>query len=200
LLNPFGLFNEKISQQALEQQLHLFFGELELQQLTKPCVITSYDISNRCVKIFNTIDGINAVDNFYVKDICRATSAAPTYFEPAQITSLYGQKFTLIDGGVYANNPALCAYAEARKINFSEVLQSTVKPAFPDANDMLLVSVSTGAILKPYSFNYLKDAGKIKWIKPMIDMLLSSNAEAVHYQLSQLFNSLGPRSRKIIIA
>ncbi len=196
LLNPFGLFNEKISEQALEKQLHSFFDKLELKQLIKPCAITSYDISNRCVKIFNTLDGINAIDNFYVKDICRATSAAPTYFEPAQIASLYGQKFTLIDGGVYANNPALCAYAEARKINFSTVLHNTTKPDYPNVNDMLLVSVSTGSILKPYSFNYLKDAGKIKWIKPLVDMLLSANAEAVHYQISQLFNGLGPHNRR----
>jgi uncharacterized protein len=196
IINPFGLFDEKIPQQYLETQLQQFFGGLQLKQLIKPCAITSYDITNRCVKIFNTLDGVNAVDNFYVKDICRATSAAPTFFEPAQISSLYSQKFNLIDGGVYANNPALCAFAEAKKINFQSVLNNPAKPAYPNANDMVLVSISTGQVLKPYPFNYLKNAGKIKWIKPMIDMLLSANAEAVDYQLSQIFNSLGQRNRK----
>jgi uncharacterized protein len=196
IINPFGLFNEKINHQGLEKQLLDFFGNLELRELIKPCVITSYDINKRCVKIFNTVDGNTAVDNFLVRDICRATSAAPTYFEPAQIHSLYGQDFTLIDGGVYANNPALCAFAEARKMEFATILNTDCKPNHPHVNNMLLVSISTGTVLKPYRFKDLKDAGKIKWILPIIDMLLSSNAEAVDYQLAQLFNSLGARNKK----
>jgi len=68
--------------------------------------------------LFTSHNAKQPIKNFYVKDVCRATSAAPTYFEPAQINSFYNQQYTLIDGGVYANNPALCAYAEARKFIF----------------------------------------------------------------------------------
>lgn len=196
IINPFGLFNEKISEQALEQNLQEFFADLELNQLIKPCVITSYDTENRCVKIFNTLDGSTPVDNFYVKDVCRATTAAPTYFEPAHITSLYGQKFSLIDGGVYANNPALCAYAEARKVPFSKVLNKPEKPNFPTIKQMFIVSISTGTIVESYSYEDFKHAGKIEWVQPIIDMLLSSNAESVDYQLRQMYKSLGARNQK----
>ena len=35
--------------------------------------------------------------------------AAPTYFEPAKVKSLIQAEYALIEGGVFVNNPALCA-------------------------------------------------------------------------------------------
>lgn len=196
LINPFGLFNEKISQEALEKNLNDFFGKLELKDLTKPCLITSYDIENRRAKLFNSVDAKVNTDNFLIKDICRATSAAPTYFSPARIRSLYGQYFSLIDGGVYANNPALCAYAEARKMPFAELFKNSQKPNYPSVNDMIILSIGTGAESKSYSFKKLENAGKLAWITPIIDILLSANAETVDYQLNQMFSTLGMRNQK----
>lgn len=54
LVNPFGLLNERISQEALKKNLNDFFGNLELKELIKPCLITSYDIENRRAKLFNS--------------------------------------------------------------------------------------------------------------------------------------------------
>jgi uncharacterized protein len=189
LLNPFGLFNEKISQKNIEKQLKEVFGNLELKDFIKPCLITSYDITARNVKFFTSHDAFAPIENFYVRDVCRATSAAPTYFEPANIKSLYGQEFTLIDGGVFANNPALCAYAEARKVSFSTILQDAEKPDFPSIKHMMIVSVGTGTVLKSYHFKDFESAGKIKWISPLIDILLSSNAETVDYNLRKMYEA-----------
>ena len=51
-----------------------------------------------------------------MRQVARATSAAPTYFPPEKIpTDDPLQYYALIDGGVIANNPAMCAYAEAIK-------------------------------------------------------------------------------------
>nr|WP_294935163.1 patatin-like phospholipase family protein [uncultured Flavobacterium sp.] len=196
VLNPFGLFNEKISQNNLEKQLGEIFGTLELKDLIKPCLITSYDINSRKAKFFCSHEAHSQLENFYMKDVCRATSAAPTYFEPAKIKSRYGQEFTLIDGGVYANNPALCAYAEARKIQFSKVLKDEEKADNPNINDMVIVSIGTGQVLKPYSFEKFEKAGKIKWISPLIDILLSANAETVDYHLTKMYETLGPRNQR----
>lgn len=196
LINPFGLFNEKISQEALEKNLNDFFGKLELKELIKPCLITSYDIENRRAKLFNSADAGISTDNFLVKDICRATSAAPTYFSPARIQSQYGQNFSLIDGGVYANNPALCAYAEARKMPFGQIFKTDQKPDYPTVNDMIIISIGTGSEAKSYPFKKMENAGKLAWIGPLIDILLSANAETVDYQLSQMFQTLGSRNQK----
>lgn len=196
IINPFGLFNEKISQKNLEKQLTEVFKNLELKSLIKPCLITAYDITQRKAKFFCSHEADSVLENFYVKDICRATSAAPTYFEPAKIKSLYCQEFNLIDGGVYANNPGLCAYAEARKIAFSKVINDDEKPDYPDINDMIMVSIGTGEVLKSYSYEKFENAGKIKWISPLIDILLSSNAETVDYHLTKMYETLGPRNQK----
>ncbi|HEX9981598.1 MAG TPA: patatin-like phospholipase family protein [Flavobacterium sp.] len=195
-VNLFGLFSEKISCRNLEKQLESVFGKLELKDLTRPSLITSYDIGARRAKFFTSHEADSLLENFYVKDICRATSAAPTYFEPAKIKSLYGQEFTLIDGGVYANNPALCAYAEARKIAFSKIFNDPEKPDYPNINDMIIISVGTGEVLKPYSFEKFENAGKIRWISPLIDILLSSNVETVHYHLTKMYETLAKRNCK----
>ena len=106
--------------------------------------LTSYDISARKAKFFTSHEAkLSQLENFYAKDVCRATLVAPTYFEPAKINSLYNQEFILIDGGVYANNPALCAYAEARKIPFQDILKTESKKNYPTINDMIIVSVGT---------------------------------------------------------
>lgn len=54
-------------------------------------------------------------DNFLVRGVARATSAAPTYFEPAFPESLdtIPNATPGIDGGVFASNPTACAYVEA---------------------------------------------------------------------------------------
>lgn len=194
LINPFGLFSEKISEEQLEKHLADFFGNLELKNFIKPSLITAYDLENRRAKLFNSYNAGIDSNNFLVKDICRATSAAPTYFSPAQIKSKYGQLFTLIDGGVFANNPALCAYAEARKIPFGNLFEDQDKPNFPVMKNMLIVSVGTGTVLKKYPYKQFEKAGKLKWITPIIDILLSANSETVDYQLSQMASSLGKRN------
>ena len=196
LLNPFGLFNEKISQKHLEKQLAEVFGTTQLKDLVKPSLITAYDIQSRKAKFFCSHEAHVPLENFHLKDVCRATSAAPTYFEPAKIKSLYNQEHILVDGGVYANNPALCAFAEARKLPFSELLNDHEKVDYPKVNDLILVSIGTGQVLKPYAFKDFENAGKLKWISPLIDILLTANAETVDYYLEQMFASLGPRNQK----
>ncbi|HCC93712.1 MAG TPA: patatin, partial [Flavobacteriaceae bacterium] len=182
--------------EQLEKHLTDFFGNLELKSFIKPSLITAYDLENRKAKLFNSFNAHVDSNNFQVKDICRATSAAPTYFSPAQIKSKYGQLFTLIDGGVFANNPALCAYAEARKIPFGDLFQDLEKPNYPSIKNMIIVSIGTGTVLKKYAYNKFENAGKLKWIEPLIDILLSANAETVDYQLSQMVNTLGKRNSK----
>ncbi len=45
----------------------------------------------------------------------------------------------------------------------------------------------------------MENAGKLAWIGPLIDILLSANAETVDYQLSQMFQTLGSRNQKKLL-
>lgn len=178
-----GLFDEKYSAAALEDALLGYFGDTKLSELLKPCLITSYDIRNRKAMFFNQADATKDIYDFKVKDVARATSAAPTYFEPAHIKSLFGTQYPLVDGGMFANNPSMCAYSEARTMKFSAIHHH------PTAENMMIVSISTGSEAKPYLYDEMKDKGVLGWIKPIIDILMSGNSETVDYQLKQIFDA-----------
>lgn len=190
IFTGFGLLDEKYAAAELEKDLYDFFGDAMLDSFIKPCLITAYEMTSRKAHFFNSAEAIDELYNFKVRDIARATSAAPTYFEPARIYSQAGQSFSLIDGGVFANNPALCAYAEVRKMRFSKLLDDPLKPDFPSAKDMLFVSLGTGTVKEPYYYKNFKDAGELKWLEPIIDILMSGNSETVDYQLRQMYKTL----------
>lgn len=185
-----GLADEKYDSSELEKALNDYFGETKLSELLKPCLITSYDVKSRRAHFFTQIDAKETpTHDFLVKDVARATSAAPTYFEVARVTSSYGTPFPLIDGGVFANNPSMCAYAEARGTEFSKALNNPEKTDKPHAHDMMIVSIGTGASSKPYQYNDVKDWGMIQWIQPIIDIMMSGNSETVSYQLRKIWET-----------
>lgn len=182
LRSLFGLIEEKYSAKNLEMGLQSFMGSTELKQLLKPCLITSYEISQRTEYFFNSIDAQKDSDyNYYLKDVARATSAAQIFFELAQIKSLAGSELHLIDGGMVANNPALCAYAEAR-----HAFNTKYKAA-----DIVMLSLGTGKNLQPYNYKKARNWGLAKWLSPVISILMSSSSNTVDFQLRQLFDAAG---------
>lgn len=186
-----GILDEKYRAKELEQALLHYFGERRLSELLKPCLIPAYDIGNRRAHFFTSIEaGKRKEENYFLREVGRATSAAPTYFEPVMVKPVKGNPKAFIDGGVFVNNPAMCAYAEARNIAFSEVLKNMEKPDFPTAKNMLVISIGTGEVKKPYPYSEFKNAGVLKWMKPLIDIMMSGNSETVDYQLQQIYQTL----------
>lgn len=191
-----GLSDEKYDAGYFEKALQQYFGNSLLSDLLKPSLITAYDIEKRKAVFFTSKEAKETpIKNFKMRDVVRATAAAPTYFEPPLIYSEQGTAYALIDGGLFANNPALCAYAEARKINFAEI----GKPSQPCGEDMLIISLGSGARSmarkRPYPYKKFKDAGKLKWIPAVIDIMMSGNSETVDYQLMQIFDTLAPEDK-----
>lgn len=92
ILNPRGLRDEIYNASPLEKLLKDYFGDLRLSQLVRPCLIPAYDIDNRTSHFFAQHDFIKYGEgkDFLVRDVCRATSAAPTYFETALVRSMSG--------------------------------------------------------------------------------------------------------------
>jgi patatin-like phospholipase/acyl hydrolase len=196
-ITNFKLWNEKFRADNLQKLLHEYFGETLLSELIRPCVITSYDFLNRRATFFNSFDARieGAAKDFLVKNITRATSAAPTYFEPTQIKSTAGADFNLIDGGVFVNNPAMCAYSEARNTDFTRdpFMQTGFKlpkPDKPTAKDMFHLSIGTGSDLKHFTFDKLHNAGLITWVPVLIDIMMSGNSETVDYHLRKIYETL----------
>ncbi len=185
ILSGGGLLDEKYSASELEDALNDYFNSLKLSRLIKPCLITSYDIRRRRAHFLTQHDARKKKSHdYFVKDVARATSAAPTYFEVARIKSMSNITYPLVDGGVFANNPTLCGYSEARNIVFDETRSK------PTAKDMVILSIGTGNVDTPYYYKNAKDWGLMQWVKPLIDIMMSGVAETVDYQLKQIFNAV----------
>ena len=176
-----GVSDEKYSATELERVLKTAFGDTKLSELLKPTCFVAYDVSSRLPVIFKQHSAVAKKRDFLVRDVLRATSAAPTYFEAARIYSLppLPQKYVLVDGGVVANDPALCAYSEA--IKFSNVA---------GIKDMIIVSLGTGKTLQGYSYSEVKDWGPFGWAKPAIDIALEGGPQMTAYYLQQIASTV----------
>lgn len=179
-----GIADEKYNAAALESALEDTFGDIYLSKLLKPCIISSYDIKNGRPYFFKQHKSKDEIFNFKVKDVARATSAAPTYFETARVKSELGTPYPLIDGGVFVNNPALVAYSEVRTMRFEGI------DHFPTAKDMMIVSIGTGSSNQKYDYKKAKDWGAIGWIKPIIEIMMTGNSQTVHHHLTQIWDTL----------
>ncbi|PLX13455.1 MAG: patatin [Marinilabiliales bacterium] len=182
-----GVTDEKYNEEELEEALEDYIGDLKLNELLRACLITSYDIKRKKGHFFRSHRAkSDPAYNFYVKDVARATSAAPTYFEVARVKADDNTLYPLIDGGVFVNNPALCAYSEARTIKIDNLRNK------PKAADMIIVSLGTGSGSKDHGYEYKKSKrwGAIEWVKPIIDIMMSGVADTVDYQLKQIYNAV----------
>jgi len=181
----YGWFREKYDVSGLEKVLADCMGDTTLAQATKNCLVTAYDITNRRAVLFTSPEAkIHEHRNYLMRDVARATSAAPTYFELAAVRSMSGSVSYLIDGGVYAGNPTLCAIVEANKSVYNGCTN-------PEVNDLFIVSVGTGNEKKKYDYGKAQNWGAIGWMRPVLDILLSASAEVVHYQIKNLFKVAG---------
>ena len=77
-----GVFDERYNEDSLEEILKERFGETELKATRRDIIITSYDIEKRKPYLFKSSKAKNPGRNHLLRDVARATSAAPTYFEP----------------------------------------------------------------------------------------------------------------------
>ncbi len=191
LKNLGGFLNEKYSHYEFQQLSSDFLGDLKLSQLLKPCLITAYDIENRRTHFFTQHDAqVNSQKDYFVKDVLRATSAAPTFFEVAQIQSLGNELYHLVDGGIFANNPTLCAYAEVRKKFNHDLTTQEPYEKNPTAKDMVILSLGTGDVKKPYLYSQAKNWGKISWLVPLFDIIMTGVAETVDYQVQLIYDAV----------
>jgi len=187
-------FDALYPSKGIDSILKETFGETKLSDSPCNSAVMAYDISERKAVIF-TGDSAKKepARDYRLRDIARATSAAPTFFRVAKAVAMNGVPSYLIDGGIYANDPTICAVVEARKTTFGD------SGEYPKISDMYIVSISTGKVVKPYKYESAKGWGVIRWAIPVIDMLQSSSAEVVSYQMDKLFDAEGCLERYIRI-
>jgi patatin-like phospholipase/acyl hydrolase len=186
------LFDSLYPVKGIERALLTSLGNARLS--TAPCnsAVMAYDIAERKAVIF-TRDAarLDPRRDYLLRDVARATSAAPTFFRVAKVVSLANEPAYLIDGGIYANDPAICAIVEAKKTMLPD------DNSYPKISDMYVLSLGCGKVAKSYSYERAKRWGVFSWAIPVIDMLQSSSAEVVSYQADKLFDSEHCRSQYV---
>jgi patatin-like phospholipase/acyl hydrolase len=186
-----GIIDEKYSAEPLENLLANYFLDLKLSDLLKPCLIPAYDIQKRRAYFFTQHDAkVDKKSDFLVRDVARATSAAPTFFEVAKVTSMGDNFYPFIDGGVFANNPALCAYAEVRTKLKDKLSEAEPSAGNPEVKTAVLLSLGSGNIKEKYDYEKAKDWGMIQWVRPVINITMTGVAETVDFQVKQVFDTL----------
>jgi len=178
------------SPKRIEALFQEYFGDTRLSQLLRPTLITTYNMQHQCAYFFTSREHKQERE-FFLRDVLRSTSAAPTYFPPAEIENIapkpdYKNPMINIDGGVFANNPLMCAYAEARNTNFS--WREIDKPT---ASQMQILSLGTGG--GGFSLRG-KEKSKgwnlLKWAKSIPEIMMDGAVDTVAYQMREIYNTL----------
>lgn len=174
----------------LENLLKKNFGELLISDMIKPCLITTYNMKEKS-SFFFTRDEDMSKRKFLMRDVLRSTSAAPTYFPPAKIKNkaVHGESSNMIniDGGVFANNPTMCAYAEARNTNFTERNNKE-----PNASDMYILSIGTGG--GGFQLRGKEQSNRwnlLKWAKAIPEIMMDGSVDTVAFQMNEIKETLG---------
>jgi len=174
-----GLLNVKYNPEGIEYIFNRHFPETELKDLLKPTLIPTYDLTRGKNYFFRQQKAlVSERHNYYLKDVLRCATSAITYFPPKHISTVdkKGQR-CFIDGGIFANNPALSAYAEFRYHN-PKLL----------AKDTMMLSLGTGKEDVHLDCKETQNWGTLEWREPADNLFANAAAEANHYQLSAVYD------------
>ena len=163
----------KYSAKPLEATLKKFFREAQFSSAVTPLLISSYDLQSQLPFFFKSHRiASDPTYDWAAVSIARATSAAPTFFPPLHL-STGKEDYALVDGGVFVNNPAVAAYAEARWL-------------YPDATHFVVISVGTGDRQDRINYDTARKWGLVGWARQIVPVLMDSVSEAVDYELKSM--------------
>jgi patatin-like phospholipase/acyl hydrolase len=169
---------------GLKRELTAQFGDMTLGDLPKRVLVVSFDLDNEATspgalrtwkpKFFHNFPGSGSDAGERVVDVAMRSAAAPTYFPVYQ---------GYVDGGVVANNPSMCALAQALD----------GQTGGQQLSDIALLSVGTGRNRK-YLTAEASDWGLAQWARSLIDIMIEGGTGVGDYQCARL---LGPRYRRL---
>ena len=162
----FGLrqfVSDKYNSAGIQSLTQMWFGVKSVDKAKVPTLIMAYDLSDGRPQM---IRSYGEEGSFPAWVAARATSAAPTYFSPCE----YAGKL-LVDGGVIANNPALYAYFEAKKL-------------YPDCKCFHILSFSTGGVFHTMEKDSTK--GLINWADNIPSMFDTAQKRTTNFVLENM--------------
>ena len=149
-----GLIDEKYPARALDAALERFLADKRLSEAKPDLIIPAYNMTEPGPYFFKSRKAREepAKEDFPLSVVARATSSAPTYFEALAV----GEQ-AMVDGGVFAVNPAMSAFAEVMR--------------FQPTAEVLLLSLGTGQRTRKRTFDQIEDWGLVQWARPILDVV-----------------------------
>ena len=152
----FGLLSPKYSSDGANSVLAAYLKDNTMADAKSLLLIPTLNTETGRPKFFKTPrDG-----QIKLSEAVRASTAAPTYFPPAG---------TLIDGGMFANDPSMCAVAEAYSHWKGEEIR--------------LLSLGTGYDGRKRT---VPTGGALNWITRIVDIFITGEMGYVSYEISRI--------------
>jgi uncharacterized protein len=146
----------------LQNALRRVFGDRTLGESCLRLVIPSFNLQTGTVHIYKTPHHPRFTTDYKEKmtTVALATSAAPTYFPPHRSPS----GITLIDGGMWANNPVAVAIVEAIGVLGWE------------RNNLKILSLGCTQEVVDVSGGSSRWSGKFYWASKVTDLFLAGQS------------------------
>lgn len=160
----------------LKKALAELFGDRTLSESKNLLCIPTYSITDGRPWVFK-FDHTNLSRDNKAKyvDVALATSAAPTYLPIHEIPDYDNKQF--IDGGVWANNPAMVGWIEAKKFFVGPSKEY-------DGIEMLSVSSLSKAFGKPVGWK--RNRGFRGWKADLFTSMMSGQSQSTEYMMKTL--------------
>lgn len=177
-----SLKNPRFSDRGIEKVLTEYFGTKRITDCLKPILVACFDLYNNEALFFKSRQAIkNASKNALLKDVCRATSAAPTYL-PAYKFSFGNKTRVCVDGGVYINNPTVASLVEVSKYHKEDIY------GFADIclDDIQVLSLGTGHYSNDIARKRVEGWGLLDWATKITDVMMQAVNQTADYEAREL--------------
>lgn len=169
------------SASSIETVLKNYAGDIRLDAMNRRFMAMAYNTDKGEPHLFvsPSLDDIAPAKNYYLRDVLRATSAAPTYFSIASIAPIGEEaKSHYIDGGMVANNP-------------SNAIVSYIQETDSKNSPIMLVSISCGRLRDLCPYDKAANWGKVEWADPAMNILIDANSRDVDMSMRDRLKECG---------
>lgn len=169
----FGTLDEEERRRtaAAARKMGKHLGPYLMGDALVPTLIATYDKNTPGPVLIKSYD--KYWDQLPMAAAARATASAPTYF-PSCDFEYKKQDYALVDGGVFANNPAMCGLADAFKL-------------WGRNEDVMVINLDTGTLKNQReSKKITANGGLASWAPVITEVCMDGSHDTAAYQALQV--------------
>lgn len=174
------LWRPLIDHGPFEAVLEELLGERRLAGIEVPLLMPSYDLRGGSARFFRSHAARESpAEDLPLTLVARAITAAPVFYGPVRVERPDGSGVEkLVDGALFASNPALLAYTEAHRL-------------FGRERPVVVVSIGTGQLQRSAPEGDLRRRGLLRWLWsegriPLLEAMMDGQVDCADMHLADL--------------